>query len=192
MAQFALPLAWHADAGERFLVSASNEAAARMVERWRDWPVRTAVLAGPPRSGRTLLADLFRARSGGDVIDAAERVDERIVFHAWNGAQASGTPLLLIVAALPPTWSVTLPDLRTRLAASPAAAIGAPDDTLVRLLLEEGFARRHLDARDDLIDWLAPRIERSHAAVVDAIAAIDAAATHRRPSVSLARHVLGL
>lgn len=191
-AQIALPLPWPADGGERFLVTPSNAAAARLVERWREWPVHAALLAGPRRSGRSTLARLFREHSGGTVIEDVEQVAQATLFHAWNDAQAGGVPLLLVAAALPPSWAVTLPDLRTRLAASPAAAIAPPDDALVRLLLEEGFARRHLDARAELIDWLAPRVERSHAAVEDAVAAIDAAATHRRPSVSLARHVLGL
>lgn len=193
MSQFALPLALPVDARDaEFLVTDSNTAAVRLLDHWATWPVRTAIIAGPPRSGRTLLGQIFAARSGGHFIDDAETRDEEALFHAWNRSQEQRRPLLLLAAALPPTWAITLPDLRTRLAASPAATIGAPDDALVRVLLERGFARRHLDARPELITWLAARVERSHAAVIDAIERLDRAALagRRRLSIPLARETL--
>ena len=72
------------------------------------------------------------------------------------------------------------------------AAIGPPDDALVRALLAAEFARRGVDARDDLLDWLAPRLERSHAAILSAAELLDRAAmeTRRRPTVTLARATL--
>ena len=190
--QIALPLGWAPPAEERFLVTPSNAQAAHLLDRWGTWPVRAAVLTGPPRSGRSLLARIFARRSGGSVIDDAEAGDEGSIFHAWNAAQAGGRPLVIVAAALPPAWPVALPDLRTRLAASPHAAIGAPDDALVRALLADRFARRRLDARPALIDWLAARLERSHAAVLDAAERLDEAVTQsqRRLSIPLAREVL--
>lgn len=193
MNQFALPLALPADARDaEFLVTDSNAAAVRLLDHWATWPVRSALIAGPPRSGRSMLGAIFSARSGAQVIDDAERAPEDELFHAWNRAQDERRPLLLLVAELPPAWTVALPDLRTRLAASPAATIGAPDDALVRALLERGFARRHLDARPDLIAWLSARVERSHAAVIDAIERLDRAALagRRRLSIPLARETL--
>ncbi|MGK6323979.1 HdaA/DnaA family protein [Sphingomonas sp. DT-51] len=193
MTQFALPLALPIDARDaEFLVTDSNAAAVRLLDRWATWPVRSAILAGPPRSGRTLLGHIFAAQSGGRVVDDADTLEEEALFHAWNRAQEERRPLLLVAAALPPVWAVQLPDLRTRLAASPAVTIGAPDDALVRALLERGFARRHLDARPDLIAWLVTRLERSHAAVIDAIERLDRAALagRRRLSIPLARETL--
>lgn len=191
--QIALPLGWAADAhGGEFVVSTSNAAAARMLDRWAAWPVRTALLAGPPQSGRSLLGRIFAARSGGSVIDDAEGVAHETLFHAWNRAQDDRRPLLLIVRDLPPAWDVTLPDLRSRLAASPAATIEAPDDALIAALFEQGFARRHVDARADLIAWLTARVERSHASVMETIQRLDhaALARRRRLSIPLARETL--
>ncbi|MGK3882449.1 hypothetical protein ABI028_15600, partial [Enterococcus faecium] len=53
--------------------------------------------------------------------------------------------------------------------------------------------RRGLDARPDLIDWLATRIERSHVAIERTVDALDQAALAkgRRLSIPLARAVLG-
>ena len=64
--------------------------------------------------------------------------------------------------------AIKLPDLRSRLAASPTVADRPPDDALMRALLERQFLRRGLDARPELIDWLVARVERSHVALLDA------------------------
>ncbi|SFP37721.1 DnaA ATPase domain-containing protein [Sphingomonas rubra] len=193
MTQMALPLAWPADPrDDAFLVTPSNQQATRVLEGWASWPVRTAILTGPRRSGRSLLARIFAAKSGGAIVDDAERLGEAELFHAWNRAQEEARPLVIVADAAPPAWTVRLPDLRSRLALSPHAVIEMPDDALVRALLDHLFARRGLDARPDLIDWIAARIERSHLCVERAVDAIDQAAMERRarPTIPLARTVL--
>ncbi len=163
-----------------------------MLRDWQNWPGRVALLTGPRKSGRSLLARLFAATSGGQVIDDAEQHSETALFHAWNAAQACATPLLLVAQEAPPAWRIALPDLRTRLAATPVARIEAPDEALTTALLERGFLRRGLDARPDLVQWLAARLERSHLALIRAIDSLDAAALsgHRRLSIPLARATL--
>ena len=193
MSQLALPLAWPADPGsDAFLIGPSNERAVRQLERPDEWPVRTALLLGPRKSGRSLLARIFAGRTGGRVVDDAERLPEADLFHAWNRAQESGTPLLLVAERRPAAWGLKLPDLRSRLAACPVAEIGPPDDALFRALLERQLSRRGLDARPDLVDWLAARIERSHLAALRAVDALDARAMERRRglSIPLARDTL--
>jgi hypothetical protein len=193
MTQMALPLAWPADPrDDAFLVTPSNAPAARLLEQWDSWPVRTAILTGPRRSGRSLLARIFAGKSGGAIIDDAERLSEAELFHAWNRAQEDGRPLVIVADAAPPAWSVRLPDLRSRLSLSPHAVIDVPDDALVRALLDHYFARAHLDARPDLIEWIAARIERSHLSVERAVDAVDQATMERRarPTIPLARAAL--
>jgi hypothetical protein len=191
--QMALPLDWPADPrDDAFLVTPSNARAAHTLEHWATWPVMAAVLTGPRKSGRSLLARIFAAKSGGTIVDDAERVPEAQLFHAWNRAQETHRPLVIVADAAPPTWSVRLPDLRSRLAASPIAAIGPPDDELMTALLAHLFHRRGLDARADLIEWLASRIERSHIAVMRAIDTLDQEVMERRKrlSIPLARSTL--
>src|SRR3546814_18684081 len=77
--------------------------------------VQTCAL--PRGSGRSLMGRLFARETGGRVIDGHASVAEEEIFHAWNAAQASGTPLLIIADAPPSDWNVALPDLRSRLAA---------------------------------------------------------------------------
>ncbi|MBN8839608.1 MAG: chromosomal replication initiator DnaA [Sphingomonadales bacterium] len=191
--QIALPLEWPADPrDEEFLVTPSNARAAHTLEHWGAWPVMTALLTGPRKSGRSLIARIFASKSGGTIIDDAEKRPETELFHAWNEAQAHRRPLLIVADAAPPEWRIRLPDLRSRLAASPIAEIGAPDDQLMRALLERQFIRRGLDARPDLIDWLVARIERSHIAVIRTVDALDQEVLERRKrlSIPLARTTL--
>lgn len=191
--QIALPLAWPADPrDDAFLLSPSNARAVHLIDHWGTWSVKTALLVGPRKSGRSLLARIFAAKSGGTIIDDAQAVPEVDLFHAWNRAQAERRPLLLVADVAPPAWAVKLPDLRSRLAASNTAVIDAPDDALMRALLSDQLHRRGLDARPDLIDWLAQRIERSHLAVLRAVDVLDQEAfeQRRRLSVPFARVTL--
>ncbi len=193
MSQLALPLAWPTDPeSDAFLIGPSNERAVRHLERPEEWPVRTALLLGPRKSGRSLLARIFASRTGGAIADDAERRPEAELFHAWNRAQEERRPLLLVAERGPAAWGLKLPDLRSRLAACPTVEIGPPDDALFRALLERQLSRRGLDARPDLIDWLAARVERSHLAALRAVDMLDARAMERRRglSISLARDTL--
>jgi chromosomal replication initiation ATPase DnaA len=193
MSQIALPLVWPADPrDDEFLVSPSNARAVHALDHWAAWPVMTSLLVGPRKSGRSLLARIFAAKSGGTIIDDAPERDEAELFHAWNRAQADRRPLLLVADVPPPAWHIGLPDLRSRLAATPLAEIGAPDDALMHALLDREFGRRGMDARPDLIEWLVLRIERSHVAVIRTVDALDQEVMERRKrlSIPLARTTL--
>jgi chromosomal replication initiation ATPase DnaA len=191
MEQFDLPLPKPVSARpEEFLVGPSNARAVHGIEHWGAWPVMTALLVGPRKSGRSMLARLFVADSGGAMIDDADRGSETELFHAWNRAQSDHRPLLVVADFVPPEWSVRLPDLRSRLAASPVLRIEPPDDGLVGDLLRYLFERRELDARPDLIAWLDKRLERTHLAVLRAVERLEEAADvkrTRRLSIPLAR-----
>jgi len=186
MSQLALPLVVPETSETEFLVSASNERAVQMLERWATWPVMAGLLVGPRKSGRSLLARIFAAKSEGTMIDDADRVSETEIFHAWNKAQAEHRPLLIVADAAPPEWAIRLPDLRSRMAATPVMTLGPPDDALVSLLLARFFERRLLSAKPDLIAWLAKRVERSHLALIRVADALEADALERRsPRLSI-------
>lgn len=193
MSQLALPLVVPETSETEFLVGESNERAVQMLERWATWPVMAGLLVGPRKSGRSLLARIFASKSEGAMIDDAERVSETEIFHAWNKAQAEHRPLLIVADAAPPEWAIRLPDLRSRLAATPLMTLGPPDDALVGQLLARFFERRLLNAKPDLIAWLAKRVERSHLALIRVADALEADALERRSprlSIPTARAVL--
>jgi len=193
VSQFALPLDWPAAETENdFIVSPANVEAVRHLGHWSLWPVKATVLTGPRKSGRSFLGRIFAARSGAMLIDGGEQADQEELFHAWNRSLSDRRPLLIIADAPCGTWDIALPDLRSRLAATPHVAIQEPDDALMRGLLERLLAARGIAYAGDVPEWIARRIERSYVAVHRAIDALDQAAwaKKRRISISAAREGL--
>ena len=193
MAQIALPLNWPvADSDEDFLISDANRAAFDHLKRWSVWPVMATILTGPRKSGRRLLGRIFVRKTGGRLFDNAEEHDEEAIFHAWNEAQEKRRPLLIVADAPPPLWQVSLPDLRSRLAATPHAEIHDPDDALIGGLLLKMLGDRGIAAPPDLAEYLVPRIERSYVAVQQVVETLDREllSHHRRINVTLVRRAL--
>lgn len=184
--QIALPLDWPQTDGEaRFIVSDANREAFEHFRRWAMWPVRATILTGPRRSGRTLLARNFVSRVGGRLIDQADRANEEEVFHAWNNAQESGLPLVMVSDAAPPAWTPALPDLRTRLAITPAVSIAQPDDELFAALMELLFADRGLHVAPDALRFMAQRLNREYWTAERAVEEVDRFAIAERARVTL-------
>ena len=193
MAQIALPLDWPvADRDEDFLISDANRAAFEHLKRWSLWPVMATLVTGPRKSGRSLLGRVFVRKTGGRLFDNVEDHDEEAIFHAWNEAQLSRRPLLIVGDSPPPLWKVALPDLRSRLAATPHVAIGDPDDTLIGDLIVKLLGDRGIAVPPEVPAFIVPRIERSYVAVQQVVAELDRAALshHRRMTVAMARRAL--
>src|SRR3954466_13722725 len=193
LAQIALPLDWPvADADEDFLISDANRAAFEHLKRWSTWPVMATLLTGPRKSGRSLLGRIFVRKTGGRLFDRAEGHDEEALFHAWNQAQQTRRPLLVVADAPAPLWNIALPDLRSRLAATPHVEIGEPDDALVAGLVMKLLGDRGVAVPPELPAFLVPRIERSYVAVQQVVDALDRAALshHRRMTVAMAKRAL--
>ena len=184
--QIALPLDWPQTEGDsRFIVSDANREAFDHFRHWSMWPVKATVLTGPRRSGRTLLARTFAERVHGRVIDQADRRDEEEVFHAWNDAQDSGLPLVMIADEAPPAWSPALPDLRTRLAITPVVSINQPDDALFEALIQLLFADRGLHVPADALRFMTERLHREYWTAERAVEEVDRFAIAERARVSL-------
>jgi hypothetical protein len=184
--QIALPLDWPQSQGEsRLIVSDANREAFEHFRKWSLWPVKATLLTGPRRSGRSLLARNFVERVSGRLIDQADRADEEELFHAWNAAQESGRPLVLIVDRAPPEWEIVLPDLRTRIAVTPVARIGEPDDRLFQALIELHFADRGLHIPREALRFMTDRLHRDYWTVERAVEAVDRHAIAERARLSL-------
>ena len=191
--QIALPLDWPvADRDEDFLLSSCNRAAYEHLRRWSLWPVMASLLTGPRKSGRSLLGRIFVRKTGGRLFDDAEAHDEESLFHAWNEAQARRKPLLIVASRPAAGWGIALPDLRSRLAATPQVEIGPPDDALIGQLIVKMLGDRGIAAPPDLAAYLVPRIERSYVSVLQVVDILDQVTLshHRRMTVPLAKRAL--
>ena len=184
--QIALPLDWpQSDRDVRFILSDANREAFDHFRRFSMWPVKATILTGPRRSGRTLLARSFVERVGGRLFDEAEQRDEEELFHAWNQAQDSGRPLIMVADEVPPPWSPALPDLKTRLAVTPIVRIGHPDDSLFAALIQLHFADRGLHVPAEALRFMSERLHRDYWTAERAVEAVDRFAIAERARLSL-------
>jgi len=164
MRQIALPLDWSAQNGGELIVTAANEGVAGLIENHSYWPHGGVILVGPPRSGKSLMAEHFRISHGGSAIDDADRQEDEALFHAWNAAKADNKPLLFTARTPPGEWDTQLPDLRSRLAAMQLSTLHEPDDDMLEALLRLHLTRLGTGTTDETLSYIVKRIDRSYAA----------------------------
>lgn len=181
--QIALPLKTGTAGPSRIVVGAGNVHVAESLSNPASWPFRTAVLTGPPRSGKSLFARWFAGSGAGDALDDAQELPEDEVFHRWNRAQEGGTPLL-VVGGEPP-WKITLPDLQSRMGAALQLEIGLPDDAMAGELLLSLAAERGLALGPDAAEYLIPRSPRSQQAIEKLAEMIDRLSLERKSPPTL-------
>lgn len=200
---------------EDYLVAPCNQDAVAWLDRWPDWPGPALALHGPAACGKTHLAHIWMNRSGAQLLsagelselaldrvmaqghnvivdDAGSGIDERALLHLYNMIGEAGGNLLLAGRMPPSRWMVGLADLRSRLNAAPAVAIGRPDDALIGAVLVKLFGDRQLPVDGEVLAYVLARMERSFAAARSLVAALDRAAlaAHRRITIPLAREVM--
>ena len=185
MSQIALPLAGNAGPS-RIVVGNANAGVIEAMAEPAAWPFRTAVLSGPPHSGKSLIARWFADGEKGEAIDDADSMDETALFHRWNRAQESGTALLLVSNAAEGAWRIALPDLASRIGAALHLAIAAPDDAMLAELIALHAEMRGLVLDENAAAYLVPRCERSHLGVERLVGEIDRLSLERKAPATMA------
>jgi len=200
----------HAAASGRddLVVAASNAAALAMIDRWPEWPSPVVILAGPAGSGKSHLAAIWLHESGATPVGAAAlgpsaieaathgpvliddidagAVDEAGLFHLINAVRSAGTSLLLTARRFPLAWSVTLPDLQSRLKAATTVEIHEPDDALLSAVVTKLFADRQVEVEPHVVQYLVRRMERSLSSANALVARLDRAALEQKSRINRA------
>jgi chromosomal replication initiation ATPase DnaA len=195
---FALP---HAESLTRdnFLEGPANAAGLALVDSWPEWPNRIMLLVGPEGSGKSHLAAIWAEEAGarsttahaltaaavpGALATGALVVedlksgdfDERALFHLMNLAREDEASVLITARVPPSAFQFELRDLRSRLRAVPTVTLSPPDDQLFRALIVKFCADRQLTVDEAVVSYLTTRIERSYAAVRQAVELLDSEA----------------
>lgn len=195
------------------LVAGPLDAAVSIVDAWPHWPSPVVILAGPPGSGKSHLAAIWRERAGavairpspgtgaeeaaaaGPVVfEDADRAgfDDRTFFHVINNVRENGTALLVTTRLWPASWPVALADLRSRLKAATVVEIGEPDNDLLAQVIVKLFSDRQIVVDDRVVAYVVQRMERSLAAARTLVDRLDRLALSRgsRVTRALAQEVL--
>jgi chromosomal replication initiation ATPase DnaA len=148
------------------------------------------ILAAPDLAATDIASLTARAV----VVENADQIAgaEAQLFHLHNLVTTTGA--LLLTARTPPRdWGLTLPDLKSRMQATPIAQLDVPDDALLSAVLVKLFADRQIAIPANLIPYLVSRMPRSIGAARALVASLDARAlaAGRPITRALAGEVLG-
>ena len=217
MKQIPLDFAFRTAQGRQdFLVSAANADAVAWLDRWPDWAGHFMLLAGPVGCGKTHLTHVWGAQSkaariscddlraidisdlnmltqGNVILENVEKgIDENKLFHLYNLIKENGTYLLMTSRFNIPEWEIGLPDLVSRLGTVQIARIGEPDDVLFASILLKLFSDKQIQITPDVVQYLVTRLERSFAAAMNIVTALDSLslAEKRKVTIPLIKAVL--
>lgn len=170
---------------EDFFVSSANALAVAMMSA-TSWPGNKLVLSGPAGAGKTHLAHVWAAETGGRIVQAAAlRFDDvpdlakgpvavenvplivpdlqqqKTLFHLHNLVLAEGHTLLMTGRDAPKSWALPLADLQSRVEGAHHVALEYPDDALLGAVLTKLFTDRQLNPGPEVIAYLVKHMDRS-------------------------------
>ncbi|NOE25236.1 DnaA ATPase domain-containing protein [Ruegeria sp. HKCCD6157] len=203
---------------EDFFVSPANALAVAMISA-TSWPGNKLVLTGPAGAGKTHLAHVWAAETGGRIIQAADlRYDDvpdlarrpiavedvpmiaddadqqKTLFHLHNLVLAEGNALLMTGRLAPKFWELPLADLQSRVEGAHHVALDPPDDALLGAVLAKLFVDRQLNPGPEVIAYLVKHMDRRFETAADVVEQLDQLALMEKRDItrSLAVRVLNM
>ncbi len=201
---------------EDFFVSPANALAVAMISA-TSWPGNKLVLSGPAGAGKTHLAHVWAAETGGRIIQALDlRYDDvpalastpiavedvpmiagdpdlqKTLFHLHNLTLAEGNALLMTGRMAPKFWELPLPDVQSRIEGAHHVALDPPDDALLGAVLAKLFLDRQLNPGPEVISYLVKHMDRRFETAANVVAQLDLVALTEKRDItrSLAVRVL--
>lgn len=203
MTQLSLPLALPEIFLEgNFFLSKCNENAFNILLDAKNWEMHSIYLHGEKGSGKSHLANIWAQKMqaiaipAGDIVPSSIRqnclvedielcANERTLLHLFNHCRDIGVRLLLTSSYTPSGLPFTLPDLTSRLRGCQVVTIYPPDDSLIAGVMRKQFADKQLLVEDDVVDYLAARVERtlSNVKTIAEILDKNALSEHRKITI---------
>lgn len=207
-----------------FLPSDSNRVAVRWIDNWPRWKrggedFHCLIIYGPDGCGKTHLAHVWQQISEAEIVKLSdllhlkfnerdqfvyiiEDVDKEILddetsealFHLYNWLKEQGGYLLLTARERPKKWRLTLADLTSRLLASEAVKIKAPDDQLLEALILKQFSDRQITLSRKVVSYIIKHSDRSFSFVRNLVRQVDnlSMSEKKRITVPMVKRVLNI
>jgi chromosomal replication initiation ATPase DnaA len=156
------------------------------------WLNHVCWISGEQGSGKTMLANEWRAKFGAVDIDLFNHnfanlqahyylIDDlptfdclhEPLFHLINAINAAGAKLLLCSNLTPAQYPTSLADLSSRLKAADFVEISAPDDAMLKVVMQAHLAAKQLKVETHVLDYLIKRINRSCGQAVAVLDQLD-------------------
>ena len=204
MVQTALKFNMEEDFSEdSFLVSKSNKDAIAWIKKWPEWPAHCLIIYGEKSSGKTHLSHIWKSLSEADfiynnefsvndlssdknyILENYEEFDQKNLFHLYNTVKENGKFLLLTSRYSVEASNIKLPDLLSRLYATPSIEIKNPDDDLIRTILLKQFSDRQIRIDSKVLDYLIPRLERSFSSLNDFVQNVDSSSMSQKREITI-------
>ncbi|MDA7965109.1 DnaA/Hda family protein [Ruegeria sp.] len=195
---------------EDFFVSPANALAVAMISA-TSWPGNKLVLSGPAGSGKTHLAHVWAAETGGRIVQAAslrhedvpdlasspvavedvpliaaDTEQQKTLFHLHNLVLAEGNALLMTGRAAPNLWHLPLADLQSRVEGAHHVALDSPDDALLCAVLAKLFTDRQLNPGPEVISYLVKHMDRSFETAAQVVDQLDTLALSEKRDITRA------
>ncbi|MEM1004074.1 MAG: chromosomal replication initiator DnaA [Pseudomonadota bacterium] len=193
-----------------FFVSPANALAVAMLSA-TTWPGNKMVLTGPTGSGKTHLAHVWAAQTGGRIVEATDLrkadvpklvqspvavenvpmivnlpAQQDALFHLHNLTLAEGHALLMTGRPPPNLWHLPLDDLQSRVEGAQHAALEPPDDALLGAVLAKLFVDRQLNPAPDVMAYLVKHMDRRFETAADIVAQLDQVALAEKRDITRA------
>ena len=163
----------------------------RTLDAWKKHGEGVLLICGPKGSGKSHLLRIIETETAGGSPATHCRDDVSHDFApaelliAIESAREKGERLVLAGAGDPAEWAGGLRDLETRLGAAPRITLVDPDEALLKAVLTKQFRDRQLRASEAIIDYAAPRLPKTFAAVRAFAAALDALSIEKGEAIGL-------
>ncbi len=199
-----------------FFVSPANALAVAMISA-TSWPGNKLVLRGPAGAGKTHLAHVWAAETGGRIVQAKDITHDAVpglaqsaiavedvpmiagdieqqktLFHLHNLVLAEGHALLMTGRMAPKFWELPLPDLQSRIEGAHHVALDPPDDALLGAVLAKLFVDRQLNPGPEVIAYLVKHMDRRFETAAEVVEQLDQLALSEKREITrtLAARVL--
>jgi hypothetical protein len=212
--QLLLPLDHPRRYEDELIYGTANADVCDWLSHYDTWPIQHVMIIGPAKSGKTTLAELAHKKHailllrGDDMarnpliiselppcdifLDDADKAPHDWLFHLYNHQTLGGHKLVMLSQIHMNEWACTTKDLASRIKTFYPFEIHPMDDLLAQQLACKLLSSRGIDYDIAAVDYICMRIDRSYAALFNAIDGLDhfLLNKHKRLTLPQAREYL--